>query len=148
MESMKDYVIDFIIDGLNDLQGWDCDVYDIHDLSDKLTQSINIDGSATYSTFKAIEYLKEWFHDLNDFEYYHKAILGGKPYHNPITEPELYHCSIIVLGVESVLNDLENEFNIIETIKNNDNKISKTLSHKLIKALEKRKKDYNFIIFN
>ena len=148
MESMKDYVIDFIIDGLNDLQGCDCDVYDINDLSNILTHSIYIEGVDLYSTYKASEYLKEWYHDLNDFEDYHKAILGGKPYHNPITEPELYHWLIIILGVEIVFSDLENEFNIIKTIKDNDNKISKKFSRKLIKALEKRKKDYDFIIFN
>ena len=148
MESMKDYIIDFIIDGLNDLQGYGCEVYDIHDLSDILTQSINVDGSATYSTYKAIEYLKEWYHDLIGFEDYCEAMYGEKPHHTPITSPELYHCSIIIVGVDRVLIDLELEFNIIETIQANNNKISKTLNHKLVKALEKRKKDYDFIIFN
>ena len=147
MESMKDYIIDFVIDGLNDLEGCDCDVYDINELSNVLTQSINIDGSATYSTYKAIEYLKEWYHDLIGFEYYCEAMYGERPHHNPITEPESYHCLIVIVGVESVMIDLELEFNIIETIQANDNKISKTLNHKIIKALEKRKKEYDFVIF-
>lgn len=54
-KSYTDYCKDFIIDTLPNYE--DQTVY-MCDLALMLTESINIDGSATYSTYEAQEYIK------------------------------------------------------------------------------------------
>ena len=107
MENLKDYVIDFIIDELECLKGYEVRCEDTYDLANILTEAINVTGSATCSTQKAKEYIKEWFNELEDFEEYYRGNIEGKQPYNPITQPEQYHCLMVIMGVEDVLLNIE-----------------------------------------
>ena len=67
MESFIEYCKNYIIDHIEDYEGqshYACDWGSI------LTEGANCDGTLTYSTEKAKEYLKEWWYDCGQyFEY-------------------------------------------------------------------------------
>lgn len=56
METFEEYCKDFIVDNLDAYVG--TDVYGC-DLSSTLTEEINVNGSATFSRQKAMDYIKE-----------------------------------------------------------------------------------------
>ncbi len=99
METYNKYCQDFINDHLDGFEGQN--VYGC-DLGGELTQGINVDGSATYSTYKAIEYLKFWWDDAADYFQYEKDNFGEN-LHNPFDNPEAYHVCMIIQGVSSLL---------------------------------------------
>lgn len=98
-ESYFDYCKNFIVDHIEDHEGRE--VYGC-DLGNYITESINVDGSATYSTYEAKEYIKEWFEEAGEVYEYQKANYGA-PLHNPFEEPEAFHVCMIIEGVNSIL---------------------------------------------
>lgn len=72
------------------------------DLANHLTEAINIDGSATYSTYKAKEYIKFWWDEASDYFQYEKDNFGEN-LHNPFERPEAFHVCMIIQGVSSLL---------------------------------------------
>lgn len=102
-KSYVDYCKDFIIDNLPNYE--DQEVY-MCDLGYKLTESINIDGSATYSTYEAKEYIKAWFDEAGEVYEYQKANYG-ECLHNPFEEPEAFHVCMIIEGVNALLAQCE-----------------------------------------
>lgn len=57
LKTLTDYCKDFIINNIDDYSGqfiYGCN------LSNTITERINIDGSCTYSTYEAKEYIKFW----------------------------------------------------------------------------------------
>ena len=105
LKSYKEYVKSFIIDRLEDHE--DNTFCDGYELANSMTESINIDGSATYSTYKAKQYIKEWFEEVGEFIEDYKANFGEAPHHNPFESPELFHCLMVIVGVEKMLSNLE-----------------------------------------
>ena len=97
--SYSDYCKEFIKDNLCNYEG--SNVY-MCDLGSELTQGINIDGSATYSTYKAKQYLREWWDDCADYFQYEKDNFGQN-LHNPFERPEAFHVCMIIEGVRSIL---------------------------------------------
>lgn len=61
---MKNYVIDLLINKLNDYKDEKVDTLDI---SYKLLEEYNIDGSITYNVFKAQKWIKDNFNYMYDF---------------------------------------------------------------------------------
>lgn len=102
-KSYVDYCKDFIIDNLPNYE--DEEVY-MCDLAYKLTESINIDGSATYSTYEAKEYIKAWFDEAGEVYEYQKANYG-ECLHNPFENPEAFHVCMIIEGVRVLLAQCE-----------------------------------------
>lgn len=102
-KSYIDYCKDFIIDTLPNYE--DQTVY-MCDLAITLTESINIDGSATYSTYEAKEYIKAWFDEAGEVYQYQKDNYG-ECLHNPFEEPEAFHVCMIIEGVRSLLSQCE-----------------------------------------
>jgi len=101
--SYSDYCKQFILDHLNDFEGqrvYACD------LGSELTQGINVDGSATYSTYEAKEYLREWWDEAGEYWQYEKDNFGAN-LHNPFDEPEAYMVCMIIEGVRSILSQIE-----------------------------------------
>jgi len=120
-ESYVDYCKDFTIKQLEDYT--DTEVYGC-DLPIKLTEGINVDGSATYSTNKAKQYIKEWWNEAGEYYDFCKQEFG-EVFHNPFEEPEAYHVCMIIEGVRVILNQCptfekyyDEEFELTEEIVN------------------------------
>jgi hypothetical protein len=97
--SYSDYCKEFIKNRLQDLEGLS---YYACDFASELTMGINVDGTATYSTYKAKEYLREWWDDCADYFQYEKDNFGQN-LHNPFEAPEVFHVCMIIEGVSSLL---------------------------------------------
>lgn len=103
IENYVDFIKDFAIDELNDRLGnnfYSCD------LAHELTESINIDGSYTYSTYLAKQYIKEWFDEAGEI-YQYQIDNYGQALYNPFEEPEKFHVCMIIEGVSALLNSCE-----------------------------------------
>lgn len=95
----SEYCHEFIkdhIEGYEDQQVYACD------LGMTITEGINIDGTATYSTYEAKRYLKEWWDEASDYFEYEKLNFGQN-LHNPFERPEAFHVCMIIEGVRSLL---------------------------------------------
>lgn len=83
LEQFTQYCKEFIkdhIDGYTDQMVYGAD------LGYTITEGINADGSCTYSTYMAKQYLKEWWDDAADYFEYEKDNFGEN--HNPFKNPE------------------------------------------------------------
>ena len=110
LKTLTDYCKDFIIDNLPDYLG--TSVYGC-DLGYTITEGINADGSCTYSTYEAKEYLKFWWDDAADYFQYEKDNFGEN-LHNPFESPEAYMVCMVIEGVNSLLSQskfIENNWN-------------------------------------
>lgn len=90
---------DKIIDELPNYEGqqhYACDLFDY------LTEDINANGTFTYSTELAKDYLKEWWDDASDYWEYEKFNFGEN-YHNPFENPEAYLVCMVIEGVNQLL---------------------------------------------
>ena len=129
LETLTDYCQDFIIDHLPNYTGtivYGCD------LGYKITECINIDGSCTYSTYKAKEYLKLWWDEAADYFQYEKDNFGEN-LHNPFENPEAYMVCMVIEGVNSLLSKSkfidDNWNNNIELTDKNINKIIREIKN-------------------
>lgn len=98
-ESFDVYCKDFIKDNLDGFIG--STIYAC-ELANEITMGINVDGSATYSTYKAKEYLKAWWDEAADYFQYEKDNFGEN-YHNPFENPEAYMVCMVIQGVEGLM---------------------------------------------
>lgn len=90
---------DKIIDELPNYEGiqvYACDLFDY------LTEDINANGTFTYSTELAKDYLKEWWDDASDYWEYEKSNFGEN-YHNPFDNPEAYLVCMVIEGCNQLL---------------------------------------------
>ncbi len=99
MKTFTDYCKDFIIENIDEHEGRTTYAEEIGYM---ITERINIDGSAEYSTYNAIEYLKSWWYDCADYINYEKDNFGELA-HNPFEEPEAFHVCMITAGVNNLL---------------------------------------------
>lgn len=98
-ESFDDYCKDFIKDNLDGFIGrtvYACE------LANEITMGINVDGSATYSTYKAKEYLRAWWDEAADYFQYEKDNFGEHRW-NPFENPEAYMVCMVIQGVEGLM---------------------------------------------
>ena len=101
LKQFNAYINDFINDRLSDYEG--VDLYAC-DLAYTLTEGINMDGTATYSTYLAKEYIKLWFDEAS--EYYEYEISNfGKNLYNPFKSPDAFMVCMIIQGVTERLNE-------------------------------------------
>lgn len=99
MEQFDVYCKDFIKNHIEDHLGrtvYACD------FASDITMGINVDGSATYSTYLAKEYLKEWWDEAADYFSYEKDNFG-EVLHNPFENPEAYMVCMVIKGVEYLM---------------------------------------------
>lgn len=83
------------------------------DLGQDLTRGMNCDGTFTYSTELAKEYLREWWWDASDYFQYEKDNFGEN-FHNPFDNPEAYIVCMVIEGVRSLLsqcNEIDDAWN-------------------------------------
>ena len=132
-EVKKDYVTyckDFAIDGLNEMKGYENSEYAC-DLGNKITESINVDGSAAYSTYEAKEYIKEWYDEAGEVYEYQKENYGAVC-QNPFENPEGFHVCMIIEGVNNIMNQCET----ITENWNDEIELTDEVIEKLIKEIE------------
>lgn len=102
---MKNYIKDYIIDRLDDLQGRS--IY-LCDFARYLYESDNINGSITYNRAEALEFIKEHEDEYrNVIKYW--AFHSGAEFSNEIAlaffdNPEKAHCFLVFCYVDAILN--------------------------------------------
>ena len=72
------------------------------DLAYKLTETINADGTATYNTAEAKDYIHEWWNEAGEYWEYENFEFGEHRW-NPFDNPEAYMVCMIIAGVESAV---------------------------------------------
>jgi len=128
METYLDYCKNFIIDNIENLEGQQ--IYAC-DLGFEITSAINANGSATFSAYKAKEYLKEWWDEVADYWEYEEDNFDEHRL-NPFSDPEAYQVCMIIEGVRNLIGQVP----IIEKKWDECIKITPALIKKVIKAIE------------
>lgn len=98
-KTLKNFVIDAMIDELNEMEGrtvYGCD------LGYEIFESANLDGTYTYSTQKSIEWIGEYFSEIGDIVDDIKANTGENILPNPFNKPEAFQV-VIMAEMSSVL---------------------------------------------
>lgn len=126
--SYSDYCKEFIKDRLQDFEG---STHYACDFASEITMAINVDGSATYSTYKAKEYLREWWDDCADYFQYEKDNFG-EVLHNPFERPEAFHVCMIIQGVSSLLS----QCSIIDESWNDNIEITQEVIDSILEEIE------------
>jgi hypothetical protein len=127
LESYAEYCRQHIADNLETLENksysssWDL-AYD-------LTQDGNANGSMTFSTYRAEQYIKTWFDNVGVFLDEYKNEYGEMPTHNPFNDQELFHCLMVIHGVSIILSQVDflNDDKDIEITKENAERIKKEI---------------------
>lgn len=103
---MKREILDFvafcknhIITNIEDREG---ETIDASELGWSLTDRMNADGTFTYSTEMAKDYLREWFWDAGKYFDYEKVSFGEN-LHNPFENPEAFVVCMVIEGVNGIL---------------------------------------------
>ena len=105
IKSFVDYCKEYVADTINEYEGQN--VYGC-DLGYTLTETPNCNGTLTYSTAEAREYLQEWFYEAGEYFKYEKANFGQN-FHNPFENPEAYMVCMVIEGVNTLISDALNE---------------------------------------
>ena len=104
MERKKNYVAyckAHAIRELEEIKGEDRSAYAC-DLGCDLTEEINCNGTATFNTYLAKEYIRFWWDEAGDVIEYQKFNYG-KILWNPFEDPEAFHVCMIIEGVRTLL---------------------------------------------
>jgi hypothetical protein len=90
-----------ILDNIDEFEGdskYGCD------LGYELTQGMNCDGTFTYSTKEAMEYLQEWWWDAEQYSEYEDFNFGERT--NPFKNVEAFLVRMVVEGVNGLMGKL------------------------------------------
>ena len=134
LETLTDYCKDFIIsniDGYSDQSIYGCD------LGYTITEGINADGSCTYSTYKAKEYIKFWWDEASDYFQYEKDNFGEN-LHNPFESPEAFMVCMVIQGVNSLLSQIS----FIDKNWNNEIELTEKNIKKIIREIKDLKVEF------
>lgn len=101
MKNYVDYCKTHTIVELENLRGMNHSDYGC-DLAYTLTQDINCNGTATFSTYEAKQYIREWWDEAGEVYEYQKFHYG-EALHNPFENPEAFHVCMIIEGVRTLL---------------------------------------------
>ena len=119
METFEQYCKDFINDNLDGYIG--TDVYGC-DLSHTLTEEINVNGTATFSRQKAMDYIKEWFDEAAEVYNYQMENYGSVS-QNPFENPEAWMVCMIIEGCANLLSQCK----CVDNIWNDEAKLTEEL---------------------
>jgi hypothetical protein len=98
LNALERDVLERMIDALDDMEGRDGYV---SDLAFTLFEGENIDGSMTYSTYKAEQWIAEHFHDLADVVDDMAADWDITP--NPFSNPEKFMVQVVLYLAEQLV---------------------------------------------
>jgi hypothetical protein len=130
MKTLRDYIITETIENLKELEG--LEVYGA-DLAYKIFESANVDGSYTYSTYKAKQWIKSYFDELG--EIVEELKNNGLDAPNPFDEPEKFHVVILLEGASYLIGQCQtvNEF------WDEEKTLTKKIINKICKELREQK---------
>ena len=98
LNALERDVLERMIDALEGMEGRDGYV---SDLAFALFEGENIDGSMTYSTYKAEQWITTHFHDLADVVEDIVVDWGITP--NPFSNPEVFMLQVVLFLAESLV---------------------------------------------
>ena len=110
---MKDFITyckDYIIDNLPEHEGR---LIYPGDLGYDLMEGPNADGTLTYSSYEAKEYLREWWDEADDYYEYERNNFG-KGGHNPFANPEAYMTCMVIEGVNALISQAFDRIDDVE----------------------------------
>lgn len=123
MINYEEYCKSFIVDNLDAYVG--TDVYGC-DLSFTLTEEINVNGSATFSRQKAMDYIKEWFDEAAEVYDYQMENYGSVS-QNPFENPEAWMVCMIIEGCSSLLSQCK----CVDNIWNDEVELTEELAEQI-----------------
>lgn len=98
-EDFFDYCKEHLLQRLDEYEGttqYACD------LGYTLCEDENVNGTLTFSTYEAKQYLKEWWDECGEYLEYENFNFGENR-HNPFENPEAYMVCMVIQGVRSIL---------------------------------------------
>lgn len=98
IEEFFDFCKSYILQEIDEHEGRD--EY-ICDLGISLTECMRVDGTFTYSTAKAKEYLMEWFYEAGKYSDYENSNFGKRS--NPFNNVEAFLVNMVSEGVWLIL---------------------------------------------
>ena len=98
LNDLEKDVLERMIDYLDDLEGRDGYV---SELAFTLFEAENIDGSMTYNTYKAEQWIAEHFHDLGDVVEDMSVAWDITP--NPFANPEVFMLQVVIYIAEQLV---------------------------------------------
>ena len=98
LNALERDVLERMIDALDNIEG--CDGY-VSDLAFTLFEGENLDGTMTYSTYKAEEWIAAHIHDLADVVEDIVVDWGITP--NPFSNPEEFMLQVVLFLAESLV---------------------------------------------
>lgn len=98
LNDLEKDVLSRMIDHLDDLEGRDGYV---SELAFTLFEAENIDGSMTYNTYKAEQWIAEHFHDLGDVVEDMSVAWDITP--NPFNNPEAFMVQVVIYIAEQLV---------------------------------------------
>lgn len=123
------YCKEYITDRLSDYKGR---IFYLCDFPSEITMDDNVNGSITYSSYKAMEFIKEHFEAAGAYWNYAKDNFEEVE-HNPFEEPEDYMVCMVIEGVNSLMSQ------VIGNHDDWDNQVE--ITDKLIKEIEEGLED-------
>lgn len=128
MESYSEYCVNHIIDRIYDYVGTS---HYGSDFCYAITEDINANGSCTYSTRKAKDYLKEWWDDAADYWNYEKDNFGEHRW-NPFESPEAYMVCMVIEGCSYLLGQCDT----LEKVWNENFELTEEMADKIVEELK------------
>jgi hypothetical protein len=118
-----------IIDTIADYEGQEVDV---SDFGHTLTEGENVNGSWYCSTYEAEQDLDKFGRStVAEFMEEYESEFGDKPPYDAYTEPESFHCLMMIVGVEKVWNSL----GVVSDNWNGTIKLTKKVINKIIEEV-------------
>jgi len=132
MKTLRDYIITETIDNLKELEG--LEVYGA-DLAYKIFERANVDGSYTYSTYKAQQWIKSYFDELGEVVDNIEMNLGKDSIPNVFDNPEGFQVVILLEGASYLIGQCKT----VEEFWNEEKTLTKRLINKICKELREQK---------
>lgn len=129
MNELKQWLIEEIKEHLYNYE--DCEVYAC-DLAYTIFEGENIDGSYTYSTYDAKEWIKKYWDDIGEIIEEIKFQLGSESIPNVFDELEKFQVVIVLEGANFILSQSD----YINAHWNDRIKLTKANIKKIIKGLK------------
>jgi len=134
MKTLRNYIIDETIYNLKEREG---ETVYACDLAYTVFESANVDGSYTYSTYKATQWVKKYFDSLGEIVDELKS--NGMDAPNPFDEPEKFQVCILLEGAQYLLSQCET----IDENWNDEIELTPKTIRKICKELRAQKQKYN-----
>ena len=127
METIKDFMVDVLKDKLDDYEGTSS--YGA-DLSYDLLQQYNVDGTYTYNTYEAKQWVQEHFNEL--VEIVEEMTEEGLPPCNVFKNPEVFQVQIMLY----VAGQLLGQCDTVEEFWNDEQELTKEIIAKIKEELD------------